>query len=45
MELSVPGRHDPFLCGRIVPVVEAMAALVLADMMLRNRRLAPVSIQ
>ena len=44
-ELSVPGRHDPCLCGRIVPVVEAMAALVLADMMLRNRRLAPVSIQ
>ena len=44
VELSVPGRHDPCLCGRIVPVVEAMAALVLADMMLRNRRLAPASI-
>ena len=30
----IHGRHDPFLCPRIVPVVEAMAALVLADMML-----------
>ncbi len=45
VELSVPGRHDPCLCGRIVPVVEAMAALVLADMMLRHRRIHPVSDQ
>lgn len=25
------GRHDPCICPRLVPVVEAMAALVLAD--------------
>jgi len=29
--LSISGRHDPCLCPRIVPVAEAMAALVLAD--------------
>ena len=30
-ELSVPGRHDPCVLPRAVPVVEAMAALALAD--------------
>ncbi|HAH62981.1 MAG TPA: chorismate synthase [Treponema sp.] len=36
-ELVVEGRHDVCLCPRIVPVIEAMAQLVLADMMLRCR--------
>ncbi len=31
------GRHDPCVAIRAVPVVEAMAALVLADAVLRNR--------
>lgn len=35
--LVIEGRHDVCLCPRIVPVVEAMTALVLADMMLQNR--------
>jgi chorismate synthase len=30
------GRHDPCVVPRAVPVVEAMAALVLADMLLIN---------
>ena len=30
------GRHDPCICPRIVPVVEAMAALVLADHLKRQ---------
>jgi chorismate synthase len=34
VELSVPGRHDPCVLPRAVPVVEAMAALVLADAVL-----------
>jgi chorismate synthase len=29
--VRVKGRHDPCLCPRIVPVAEAMMALVLAD--------------
>ncbi len=29
--IRTEGRHDPCICPRIVPVVEAMAALVLAD--------------
>ena len=37
VECTVHGRHDPCLCPRMVPVVEAMAAIVLADRMLRNR--------
>ena len=36
-DITVAGRHDACLCPRIVPVVEAMAAIVMADMILRNR--------
>jgi chorismate synthase len=31
------GRHDPCVVPRAVPIVEAMAALVLADQLLLNR--------
>lgn len=31
------GRHDPCVVPRAVPIVEAMAALVLADFLLRNK--------
>ena len=30
--ISVKGRHDPCICPRVVPVVEAMTLLVLADL-------------
>lgn len=33
------GRHDPCVLPRAVPIVEAMVALVLADHMMRQRRL------
>lgn len=36
-ELSVKGRHDPCVCPRVVPVAEAMMAIVLADHLLRQR--------
>lgn len=36
-ELQAHGRHDPCVVPRAVPIVEAMAALVLADHMLRER--------
>lgn len=36
-DISVAGRHDACLCPRIVPVIEAMTEIVLADMLLRNR--------
>lgn len=35
--VSGKGRHDPCVLPRAVPIVEAMAALVLADHMLRAR--------
>ncbi len=35
-EILIEGRHDVCLCPRIVPVVEAMTALTIADMYLRN---------
>ncbi|APD06132.1 chorismate synthase [Flavobacteriaceae bacterium UJ101] len=35
--LDAKGRHDPCVVPRAVPIVEAMAALVLADYMLINR--------
>ena len=44
-KLVVEGRHDPCVVPRAVPVVEAMLALTLADLLLVNRaaRLRPAS--
>jgi chorismate synthase len=36
-ELTARGRHDPCVLPRAVPIVEAMAALVLCDHALRQR--------
>ena len=36
-ELQIKGRHDICLCPRIVPVVEAMTALVIADFLMREK--------
>ena len=36
-ELSARGRHDPCVLPRAVPIVEAMAALVLVDHWMRDR--------
>jgi chorismate synthase len=36
-EISGKGRHDPCVVPRAVPIVEAMAALVIADHWLKNR--------
>jgi chorismate synthase len=35
--VSGKGRHDPCVLPRAVPIVEAMAALVIADFLLRSR--------
>lgn len=37
VELRTKGRHDPCICPRIVPVAEAMVALVLVDCWMRNK--------
>ncbi len=34
---TVKGRHDPCVLPRAVPIVEAMAAMVVADMVLYNK--------
>ncbi len=36
-KLSIKGRHDPCVLPRAVPIVEAMAAIVLADHILLHR--------
>jgi chorismate synthase len=36
-EAARGGRHDPCIVPRVIPVVESMAALVLADLMLAAR--------
>ena len=36
VEIKIEGRHDPCICPRIVPVAEAMVALVLVDYSMRN---------
>ena len=37
VDLEGKGRHDPCVVPRAVPIVEAMAALVLADFYLLNK--------
>lgn len=39
VELIARGRHDPCVVPRAVPMVEAMAALVVADQLLQARSL------
>ncbi|URN93577.1 MAG: chorismate synthase [Candidatus Pristimantibacillus lignocellulolyticus] len=36
IEIKTEGRHDPCICPRIVPVVEAMACLVVEDLYKRH---------
>ncbi|MCK5083858.1 MAG: chorismate synthase, partial [Candidatus Omnitrophica bacterium] len=35
--VEIKGRHDPCLCPRIVPVVEAMIALTLVDALMLQK--------
>jgi len=37
--IKTEGRHDPCLCPRAVPVIESMAALVIADHLMRLQML------
>jgi chorismate synthase len=39
--IRIGGRHDACVIPRIVPVCEAMAAIVIADHLLRQRAVAP----
>jgi chorismate synthase len=41
--IKTEGRHDPCICPRIVPVVEAMAAIVIVDQMKRQAALMSCS--
>ena len=36
--IKTEGRHDPCICPRIVPVIEAMAAIVILDQILLQKR-------
>ena len=37
LEINIRGRHDPCLVPRVVPVAEAMSAIVTADLLLRSK--------
>ena len=41
--IKVEGRHDPCICPRVVPVVESMVALVIADHVMRQALINPRS--
>ena len=36
-DIEIKGRHDPCICPRVVPVVEAMIALVLVDSLMLQK--------
>jgi chorismate synthase len=40
--LEAKGRHDPCVVPRAVPIVESMAALVIVDLALRQKRISNV---
>ena len=44
VDLSISGRHDPCILPRIVPVAEAMVALVLADLMIQGGFINPARV-
>ncbi|MFT5878884.1 MAG: chorismate synthase, partial [Dokdonia sp.] len=37
IQLAAKGRHDPCVVPRAIPIVEAMAAMVSLDLVLRSR--------
>ena len=39
--IAPKGRHDPCVVPRAVPIVESMAALVILDMLMRQRSIRP----
>ncbi|MFW5712222.1 MAG: chorismate synthase [Spirochaetota bacterium] len=39
IRIKTEGRHDPCICPRIVPVIEAMSAIVIVDMLKRQTAL------
>ncbi len=39
IRIKTEGRHDPCICPRIVPVIEAMSAIVIVDMLKRQAAL------
>ena len=43
VDFKVEGRHDPCICPRVVPVAEAMVALVLLDHLLLQERIESTS--
>jgi chorismate synthase len=45
VDFKVEGRHDPCICPRVVPVAEAMVALVLLDHVLLQERIATTTTQ
>ncbi|OPY26380.1 MAG: chorismate synthase [Methanocella sp. PtaU1.Bin125] len=40
-DIVIAGRHDPSIVPRVVPVAEAMVALVIADHMILSGRIGP----
>ena len=41
-EITIPGRHDPCIAIRAVPVIEAVTAAVILDMMLEEKKYGTV---
>ncbi|MEK7524250.1 MAG: chorismate synthase, partial [Patescibacteria group bacterium] len=39
VDLNVPGRHDPCIIPRFIPVAESMAAIILADHWLQHKHI------
>ncbi len=40
VDLEIEGRHDPIIVPRVIPVLEAMTALVLVDHLMMNKAIS-----
>ena len=45
VEMEIEGRHDPIILPRVIPVLESVVAIVLADLMIRGGFIHPCNLE
>jgi len=45
VDIKIEGRHDPIILPRVIPVLESVVAIVLADLMIRGGFIHPCNLE
>ncbi|AXI25339.1 chorismate synthase [Methanofervidicoccus sp. A16] len=45
VDIEIEGRHDPIILPRVIPVLESVVAIVLADLMIRGGFIHPCNLE